>query len=91
MIAHEWKHYVAGGIGIRSLLDIYVYDQKKGASLDRDYIRKELEVMGIAEFEEINRNAAEAYRDADSLGMTMGPTIGMISNIKNRVDTKTPL
>ncbi len=32
-------------------------------------------------FEEINRNAAEAYRDADSLGMTMGPTIGMISNI----------
>ena len=32
-------------------------------------------------FEEINRKAAEAYRDADSLGMTMGPTIGMISNI----------
>ena len=59
MIAHEWKHYVAGGIGIRSLLDIYVYDQKKGASLDRDYIRKELEVMGIAEFEEINRKLAE--------------------------------
>lgn len=32
-------------------------------------------------FEEINKKAAEAYRDADSLGMTMGPTIGMISNI----------
>ncbi len=32
-------------------------------------------------FEEINRNAAEAYRDADGLGMTMGPTIGMISNM----------
>ncbi len=32
-------------------------------------------------FEEINRNAAQAYRDADGLGMTMGPTIGMISNI----------
>ncbi len=32
-------------------------------------------------FEEINRNAAEAYRDSDGLGMTMGPTIGMISNI----------
>ncbi len=31
-------------------------------------------------FSEINKNAAEAYRDADSLGMTMGPTIGMISN-----------
>ena len=32
------------------------------------------------DFSRINRNAAEAYRDADSMGMTMGPTIGMISN-----------
>ena len=32
-------------------------------------------------FEEINRNAAEAYRDADGLGMTMGPTVGLINNI----------
>ena len=31
-------------------------------------------------FGEINRAAAEAYKNADSLGMTMGPTIGMISN-----------
>ena len=31
-------------------------------------------------FSKINRNAAEAYRDADSLGMRMGPTIGMINN-----------
>ena len=32
------------------------------------------------DFSRINREAAEAYRDADGLGMTMGPTIGMISN-----------
>ena len=31
-------------------------------------------------FERINRDAAEAYRDAAGMGMTMGPTIGMISN-----------
>lgn len=31
-------------------------------------------------FSRINRNAAEAYRDADSLGMRMGPTVGMINN-----------
>ena len=31
-------------------------------------------------FSGINRKAAEAYRDADGMGMTMGPTIGMISN-----------
>lgn len=33
------------------------------------------------DFSRINRAAAEAYRDADGLGMTMGPTIGMISNL----------
>ena len=33
------------------------------------------------EFSAINHAAAEAYRDADSLGMTMGPTIGLISNL----------
>ena len=32
------------------------------------------------DFSKINRRAAEAYRDADSLGMTMGPTLGMITN-----------
>lgn len=31
-------------------------------------------------FSYINRTAAEAYRNADSLGMRMGPTIGMINN-----------
>ena len=31
-------------------------------------------------FSKINREAAEAYRDAAGMGMTMGPTIGMISN-----------
>ena len=31
-------------------------------------------------FSDINRSAALAYRNADSLGMRMGPTIGMINN-----------
>ena len=31
-------------------------------------------------FSKINRKAAEAYKNADGLGMTMGPTIALISN-----------
>ena len=31
-------------------------------------------------FSAINRSAAEAYKNSDSLGVTMGPTIGMINN-----------
>ena len=32
------------------------------------------------DFSRINQDAAEAYRDADSMGMTMGPTVGMFAN-----------
>ncbi len=36
---------------------------------------------GVSEkFSQINRDAAEAYKNADGMGMRMGPTIGMISN-----------
>ena len=33
------------------------------------------------DFSDINHEAAEAYRDADALGMTTGPTINMINNL----------
>ena len=33
------------------------------------------------DFSAINHEAAEAYRDADALGMTTGPTINMINNL----------
>lgn len=33
------------------------------------------------DFSEINRTAAEAYRMADSLGMTTGPTVNMLNNL----------
>ncbi len=34
-----------------------------------------------SQFDHINLRAATAYKNADVLGMTLGPTIGMISNI----------
>lgn len=34
-----------------------------------------------SQFDRINLQAATAYKNADVLGMTLGPTIGMISNI----------
>ena len=33
------------------------------------------------DFSEINHEAADAYFEADSLGMTMGPSVGLINNI----------
>ncbi|MBO4873515.1 MAG: nucleotidyltransferase family protein [Lachnospiraceae bacterium] len=55
MTAHEYKHYAIGGTGLRSLLDTYVYCTQKGPAMDWDYIRQELEKLGIADFEAQNR------------------------------------
>lgn len=49
--AHEYKHFSGGGTGIRSLLDCYVYLKAKGSVLDFGYIEKQLEMLGITEFE----------------------------------------
>ena len=56
--AHEYKHFSSGGTGIRSLLDCYVYQKVKGESLDFPYIERQLEALGIADFESKRRELA---------------------------------
>ena len=51
LIAHAYKHYLYGGIGIRNLLDVYVYVTRHGDSLDWDYIFRELRCFGAEGFE----------------------------------------
>lgn len=52
MIAHMAKHFYVMGCGPRNLIDVYIYLEKYGKELDRDYINKELEKCGILEFTE---------------------------------------
>lgn len=49
LVAHIAKHYRYGGTGIRSLLDLYVYE-KKLTALDYGYINGELEKIGLLDF-----------------------------------------
>lgn len=58
MIVHAFKHYEESGTGIRTLLDIYVFLQKKQVCLDWDYIRREAACLGITAFEEQSRRLA---------------------------------
>ena len=58
MTAHEYKHYSAGGTGLRSLLDVYVFLKKFEGLLDFDYVSNEAEKLGLSEFEEKNRGLA---------------------------------
>lgn len=55
LIAHEYKHYIDGGTGVRSLLDNYIMLRKYGDVLDWDYINGELKTLGIADYANDNR------------------------------------
>lgn len=57
--AHEWKHFIQGGTGLRSLLDCYVYINRKGNSLDWEYITSQLDILGIKDYEKQRRLLAE--------------------------------
>ncbi len=50
MISHMAKHFYAMGCGIRNLLDIYIYRNKFGESMDQKYLDKELELLGLKVF-----------------------------------------
>lgn len=66
MTAHEYKHYFHGGIGVRSILDCYVYLKEKEKLLDWDFIRRQTDILGITEFEQKSRNLSKkVFEDPD--------------------------
>ena len=67
MTAHEWKHYINGGTGIRSLLDCYVYCKSNGDTLDWDYITEQCEQLNISDFEQERRALALKVFSSDTL------------------------
>ncbi len=67
LLAHEHKHYIGGGTGLRSVLDIYVYLKRKGSALDRTYLAGELERLALTDFEAQNRSLALHLFDGGEL------------------------
>lgn len=67
ILAHAYKHYRRGGIGLRSLADVYVFIKREGDSLDRDYLDKELERLGITDFELSIRTLSQKLFDLQPL------------------------
>lgn len=57
--AHAYKHFSRDGTGLRTLVDFYVYNWKKGAALNWDCVHAELEALGIADYEQSSRQLAE--------------------------------
>lgn len=49
-LLHLHKHFMTKGVGLKSVIDIHVFLQAHGASLDRSHLNRELEFLGIREF-----------------------------------------
>ncbi len=60
LIVHGYKHYRGGGIGVRFLMDLYVYLEQKHSSMDLVCISRELERLGVIEFEQDCRSLVKA-------------------------------
>lgn len=97
MLAHEYKHFILSGTGIRSLLDTYVFLKKYGDELDRSYVDAELGKMGIAEYELKSRELSMKLFDGIKLGeeesdlldyYIFSGTYGSVENIVNKIIKK---
>ena len=67
MLAHEYKHYTHFGIGIRSLLDIYVFLKRNRSDMDWNYIYQEIEEISLTEFEKMNRELSQKVFSEETL------------------------
>lgn len=56
IIAHAYKHFIFSGTGIRSLIDIYVYNVS--CSVDINYIKEQCKILGIQDYEKEAREMA---------------------------------
>ena len=92
MVAHEYKHFTLGGTGIRSLVDVYVYINRYGKTLDWEYIAGELEKIGIRDYEKRTRELAmklfEGVRLSDDEKTLLDSFIisGTYGSIENKVN-----
>lgn len=52
LIVHMAKHYYTAGTGVRSVLDVAVFEKAYGEKLDRAYLKKAFEELHLTEFAE---------------------------------------
>lgn len=67
LMVHFTKHFENCGIGVRSVLDIWVYNKKFFNDMDWEYIKGELKKIRLDEFEENIRKLSEFWFERDML------------------------
>ena len=65
MICHAHKHFSRNGMGIRFLMDEYVFLKEKGETLDNDYINEKIREFGLERFDSDLRKVSTMAFDED--------------------------
>lgn len=65
LIAHAYIHDTLAGTGLRTLLDIHLYLKAYSDRMDMDGIRRELESVGLSEYESSLRNLSQKILQYD--------------------------
>ena len=63
MLAHIAKHYYQGGTGIRSVVDVWVYNKEYFKLMDWNYTENKLSKIGLLEFTNIIRDIGQDWID----------------------------
>jgi hypothetical protein len=58
MLVHHAKHYREGGMGIKMLLDVYIYYQHHSKDFDMDYLNARLKLLNLQGFDSVIRKIA---------------------------------
>lgn len=77
IIANAYKHFIFSGTGIRTLIEIYVYNEYCKDLMDTEYIYKQCKILGIQDYE--NKAREMAYKLFDV------PTKDFFKSIERRV------
>lgn len=51
IIARAYKHFIFSGTGIRTLIDIYVYNESCKDSMNTEYICEQCKILSIQDYE----------------------------------------
>ncbi len=91
MVSHSAKHYFMGGIGIRFVTDIFVFNRFIKDNIDKASVAKRLDEMGITVFNEKIVALAEHWfngKEADASVLALGDFIcdcDTFGNVENRI------
>lgn len=61
LLAHHAKHYYVGGSGIRSVLDVYLYNQSCSSEWNEEYVETVLQKLQLSQFRSEMTELGEAW------------------------------